>query len=160
MDERNPLVGRVVLNRIWQTFFGRGIVSTTEDFGTQGARPLIPELLDWLATEFIQQGWSMKAMSRLIVTSATYRQSSRAGALLLARDPRNELLARGPGSAFRPRLFVTLPSLAGETVDRGRGRASVHPPRTRRSHAALAYDMAPWPTSTAPIGIAEGFIPS
>src|SRR5206468_2946733 len=78
VDPRNPLVGRVVMNQLWQMDFGRGLVSTPEDFGTQGARPTHPELLDWLATEFIRQRWSLKAMHRLIVTSATYRQTARA----------------------------------------------------------------------------------
>src|SRR5262249_25291310 len=95
VDERNPLVGRVVMNQVWQAYFGRGLVATTEDVRTQGAKPSRPELLDWLATELIGQGWSLKAMHRTIVTSATYRQSSRATPELLARDPRNELLAHG-----------------------------------------------------------------
>ena len=92
----NPLTARVTINRIWRQFFGRGIVETVEDFGTQGDPPSHPELLDWLATEFIRQGWDMKAMDRLIVTSATYRQSSRTTPALMERDPYNRLLARGP----------------------------------------------------------------
>jgi mono/diheme cytochrome c family protein len=92
----NPLVGRVTMNRMWAAHFGRGLVETSEDFGTQGELPSHPELLDWLATEFIRQGWSQKAMHRLIVTSATYRQSSRVTPELLERDPFNRLLARGP----------------------------------------------------------------
>src|SRR5262249_22008127 len=78
VDPRNPLVGRVAMNQLWQAHFGRGLVSTPEDFGTQGAPPTHPELLDWLATEFLRVGWNTKAMHRLMVTSATYRQSSRA----------------------------------------------------------------------------------
>ena len=70
----NPLTSRVAVNRIWQEVFGRGIVYTCEDFGTQGDRPTHPELLDWLASEYMQRGWSMKQMLRLMVTSATYRQ--------------------------------------------------------------------------------------
>lgn len=95
-DPRNPLTARVTVNRLWETLFGRGIVETTEDFGTQGSPPSHPDLLDWLATEFLRRGWSVKSMLRLMVTSATYRQSSRATPALLERDPYNRLLARGP----------------------------------------------------------------
>ena len=147
VDERNPLVGRVVLNRIWQTFFGRGIVSTTEDFGTQGACPTHPELLDWLETEFIRQGWSMKAMSRLIVTSTTYRQSSRASAPLLARDPRNELLARGPRFRVPAEAVRDIALACGGLLTEAVGGPSVHPPQPD-GVTSLAYDTAPWPTST------------
>ena len=84
------------MNRIWAQIFGRGIVETSEDFGIQGEPPSHPELLAWLATEFVRQGWSMKAMHRLIVTSATYRQSSRVTPDRLERDPYNRLFSRGP----------------------------------------------------------------
>jgi Protein of unknown function (DUF1553)/Protein of unknown function (DUF1549)/Planctomycete cytochrome C len=93
-DRRNPLTARVMMNRFWQVYFGLGLVETDNDFGTQGALPSHPELLDFLASEFEDRGWSMKAMHRLIVTSATYRQSSRARPDLLTLDPRNRLLAR------------------------------------------------------------------
>jgi hypothetical protein len=92
----NPLTARVTVNRWWQSYFGTGLVKTVEDFGSQGEWPSNPELLDWLATEFIRTGWDVKAMQRLIVTSATYRQSSRVTPETLARDPDNRLLARGP----------------------------------------------------------------
>jgi uncharacterized protein DUF1553/uncharacterized protein DUF1549 len=91
----NPLTARVAVNHIWETYFGRGIVETSEDFGTQGSRPSHPELLDWLATEFMESGWDMKALHRMIVTSATYRQSSKATPELIERDPANVLLSRG-----------------------------------------------------------------
>jgi hypothetical protein len=94
VDPANPLTARVFVNRIWQQYFGRGIVETENDFGTQGLPPTHPELLDWLATEFMAQKWSIKAMQRLIVTSATYRQSSRARPDLEVTDPVNKLLAR------------------------------------------------------------------
>jgi len=96
VDENNPLVARVAVNRLWEQLFGRGIVETSEDFGTQGGLPSHPALLDWLATEFVKNQWSQKALIRSIVESATYRQSSTAAAALLERDPANHLLARGP----------------------------------------------------------------
>ena len=96
VSDDNPLTARVTVNRYWEQLFGRGIVETSEDFGTQGAAPTHPLLLDWLATEFMRDGWSMKKMLRLIVTSATYRQSSNATPELEEKDPYNLLLARGP----------------------------------------------------------------
>ena len=99
----NPLTSRVAVNRIWEQYFGHGIVETSEDFGTQGDRPTHPELLDWLAVEFMDRGWSQKAIHRLIVTSATYRQDSRITPELEQRDPYNRLLARGPRFTRRGR---------------------------------------------------------
>jgi hypothetical protein len=96
VDENNPLVARVAVNRFWEQMFGRGIVETSEDFGTQGAAPSHPQLLDWLATEFIAKGWSQKTLIREIVLSATYRQTSAVQPQLADRDPFNRLLARGP----------------------------------------------------------------
>jgi len=96
IDPGNPLLARVTMNRFWQMYFGTGIVKTIEDFGTQGEWPSHPELLDWLATEFVRTGWDMKAMQKLIVMSATYRQSSKTAPELEQRDPDNRLLARGP----------------------------------------------------------------
>src|SRR6185436_6621696 len=99
VDPANPLTPRVTINRIWMRYFGRGIVETEEDFGAQGSLPTHPELLDWLAGEFIRQRWSLKAIHRLIVTSATYRQSSHVSPKLRELDPENILLARS--SRFR-----------------------------------------------------------
>jgi hypothetical protein len=92
----NPLVARVAVNRVWQQLFGIGLVKTSENFGVQGETPSHPELLDWLAREFIDSGWNVKALVRAILLSATYRQSSAVSGKLLARDPENRLLARGP----------------------------------------------------------------
>ena len=96
MDTDNPLTARVTVNRFWEKIFGRGLVETSEDFGTQGQPPTHPELLDYLALRFVESGWSMKALLREIVTSATYRQSSQTDKERLARDPDNLLFCRGP----------------------------------------------------------------
>jgi hypothetical protein len=96
IDPENPLLARVTANRFWQMYFGTGIVKTVEDFGSQGEWPSNPELLDFLATEFVRSGWDVKGLQKLIVMSATYRQSSETTPELLQRDPENRLLARGP----------------------------------------------------------------
>jgi len=95
-DAQHPLLARVTVNRFWQSLFGLGLVKTTEDFGSQADRAEYPVLLDWLAAEFIRSGWDVKALLRTIVTSHTYRQRSFGGAELMADDPENRLLARGP----------------------------------------------------------------
>lgn len=96
VSPQHPLTARVTVNRYWQMYFGNGLVKTAEDFGSQGEWPSHPELLDWLATEFIKTGWDVKGMQRLLVTSATYRQSSKARTDLMTKDPDNRLLARMP----------------------------------------------------------------
>jgi hypothetical protein len=95
-DPRHPLTARVTVNRVWQSLFGRGLVRTSEDFGSQGARPLYPEVLDTLALQLINSGWDMKQLVRTIVLTATYRQQSSAEMQTLTEDPDNEWLARGP----------------------------------------------------------------
>ncbi len=96
VDRQNPLTARVQVNRMWETLFGRGLVDTSEDFGTQGSRPSHPELLDWLAVDFMEHGWNVKAMFRQMVLSSTYRQSSQSTLEMNQRDPLNTLLSRGP----------------------------------------------------------------
>jgi hypothetical protein len=96
IDPAHPLTARVTVNRLWQQFFGVGLVKTAEDFGVQGERPSHPGLLDWLATEFVESGWDIQHIQRLLLTSASYRQNSRTTPELIERDPENRLLARGP----------------------------------------------------------------
>ncbi|MEL6108849.1 MAG: DUF1553 domain-containing protein, partial [Planctomycetota bacterium] len=102
VSEDNPLTARVTVNRYWQRFFGTGLVKTSENFGVQGDYPSHPELLDWLATEFVRRGWDVKAIHRLIVTSATYQQSSVASLELRLQDPENRWMARGPRKRLSP----------------------------------------------------------
>jgi hypothetical protein len=140
VSPENPLVGRVAVNRFWAAFFGRGLVLTPEDFGTQGERPTHPGLLDWLAVEFMSSttqasdahmppDWSMKALHRLIVTSATYRQSSRAPAELIERDPYNLLYARGPRLRVEYEMLRDLALSAGGLLSPKIGGPSVMPPQ-------------------------------
>ncbi len=104
-DPANPLTARVQVNRLWEMLFGSGLVATLENFGSQAEPPSNPALLDWLAVEFREQGWSTKRLLRTIVTSATYRQSTAAPADLIARDPANRLLARGPRFRLTPEMI-------------------------------------------------------
>jgi Protein of unknown function (DUF1553)/Protein of unknown function (DUF1549)/Concanavalin A-like lectin/glucanases superfamily/Planctomycete cytochrome C len=105
VDRSNPLTARVTVNRFWQSYFGFGIVKTVDDFGSQGEWPVHPELLDWLAVEFMESGWNVKAMQKLMVMSATYRQDSRVTPELLQKDPDNRWLARGPHFRLGPEVI-------------------------------------------------------
>jgi hypothetical protein len=147
VDPRNPLVGRVAVNRQWAAFFGRGIVRTLEDFGYQGDPPTHPELLDWLAVELVKQGWSIKNLQRLIVTSATYQQSSQATPELSARDPQNILLARGPRFRIEGELVrdaaLRIAGLLSEKV----GGPSVFPPQPPGVTSEGTYGALAWKVS-------------
>jgi mono/diheme cytochrome c family protein len=129
VDPKNPLTARVTINRLWQADFGRGLVETENDFGTQGSPPSHPELLDWLATELVARGWSLKAMQRLIVTSATYRQSSRLRPDLAARDPGNRLLGRQSRLRLDAELVRDAALAASGLLTREVGGPSVFPPQ-------------------------------
>ncbi len=124
VDRSHPLTARVAVNRFWQQYFGRGIVNTAGDFGSQGEWPSHPELLDWLAVEFMESGWDVKGLQKLIVMSATYRQSSAVKQQLLARDPENVLLARG--ARFRLDAEVVRDSAlfsSGQLIDEVGGKS-------------------------------------
>ncbi len=139
VDPANPLTARVAVNRYWQLHFGTGIVKTAEDFGSQGEPPSHPLLLDWLATEFVRTNWDVKAMQRLMVTSAAYRQSSHVTPELQERDPENRLLARGPRMRL-PAEMVRDNALAvsGLLVDKV-GGASVMPYQPKGLWEETAY---------------------
>ncbi len=129
VDETNPLTPRVTVNRIWQRYFGIGIVETENDFGTQGTLPSHPELLDWLASEFVGKGWSLKQVHRLIVTSATYRQASDHRAELGTRDPRNRLLARQSRVRLEAEIIRDSGLAVSGLLARELGGPSVFPPQ-------------------------------
>ena len=147
VSSQNPLTARVTVNRQWATLFGRGLVRTTEDFGYQGEPPTHPELLDWLAVEFMQKGWSLKKLHRLIVTSATYRQSSRVTPELLARDTENRLLARGPRGRLEAELVRDATLSAAGLLSGKIGGPSVYPPQ-QEGVSEVAYGSPKWTAST------------
>jgi len=142
----NPLTARVTVNRAWEQFFGRGLVETSEDFGTQGAAPSHPELLDWLATELIAQKWSLKAIHRLIVTSATYRQSAAGAPALLERDPYNRLFTRGPRFRMEAEMLRDATLAASGLLSPKIGGPSVFPPQPEGIWDN-PYSEAKWVTS-------------
>ena len=147
VSDKNPLVSRVTVNRAWQAFFGQGLHLTSDDFGTQTEPPSHPQLLDWLASEFVQRGWSMKQLHRLIVTSATYRQSSQLTPELLRLDSQNRLLARGP--RFRANAEVVRDMMlhsSGLLSEKMYG-PGVRPPQPQ-SVTAVAYGNPKWNPSS------------
>ena len=142
VDRNSPTTARSLVNRVWQTYFGTGLVATSEDLGLQCDPPSHPELLDWLAVEFMENGWGLKHLHRLIVMSAVYRQSSRPTSELLAKDPYNRLLARAPRSRVDAELVRDIALAASGVLDPKIGGPSVCPP-------APAFLFQP-PTSYGP----------
>jgi mono/diheme cytochrome c family protein len=149
VDPRNPLTARVTVNRLWQQHFGLGLVETDNDFGTQGTPPSHPELLDWLATEFVRQGWSVKAMHRLIVTSATYRQSSKARPDLMTVDARNRLLARQARLRLEAEFVRDAALSASGLLSHKVGGPSVFPPQPDGIYRFTQIDKH-WMASVGP----------
>ena len=128
-SRENPLTARVTINRVWQRYFGQGLVDTQEDFGTQGSPPSHPDLLDWLASEFMNRKWSLKAMHRLIVTSAAYRQASLLRPELQERDPDNRLLARQTRLRLEAEIIRDTALSAAGLLSQKMGGPSVFPPQ-------------------------------
>jgi hypothetical protein len=147
VNPANPLPARVTVNRLWQQHFGRGLVSTSDDFGRQGEKPSHPELLDWLASDFATRGWSMKQVHRQIVLSSTYRQSARTRRDLAERDPENILLARQLRRRVESEVIRDL-ALTSSGLLAGRiGGPSVRPPQPTE-YATITYaGSANWPES-------------
>ena len=144
----HPLTSRVAANRVWERLFGRGLVETSEDFGTRGELPTHPELLDWLATEYMRQGWSTKEMIKLVVTSSTYRQSSKGRPDLLDRDSGNELLARQNRYRISAELVRDVSLAASGLLVDTIGGPSVRPPLPE-GVAELGYaNSVKWPESS------------
>ena len=149
VDPGNPLTARVTVNRFWQAYFGRGIVASENDFGLAGDKPTHPELLDWLAAEFMGRGWSQKAIHRLVVTSATYRQSSNNREDLRERDPDNQLLARQTRLRLEAEIVRDAALAASGLLNPKVGGPSVFPPLPVGS-MALTQVRKPWPTDYGP----------
>ncbi len=147
ISEQNPLVARVLVNRIWQELFGRGLVATPEDFGSQGGPPTHPKLLDWLAVEFVRSGWNLKHLLRTLVNSATYRQSSNMTAEHVQRDPDNILLSRSTRQRMPAELIRDAALAASGILDSRLGGPSVRPPQPTGVTEEGSYN-AKWQTST------------
>jgi hypothetical protein len=150
-DRRSPTTARSIVNRVWQAYFGIGLVETAEDLGTQSTPPSHPELLDWLAVELMDHDWNLKHLHRLIVTSATYRQSSCVTPQLLERDPVNRLLARGPRYRVDAESVRDIALAASGLLNRKLGGPSVYPPAPEFLFLPPAsYGPKTWATDNGP----------
>jgi len=150
VDRRSPTVARVAVNRVWQSLFGAGLVDSPEDFGVRAAAPVQSEVLDWLAVEFMERGWSQKQLLRTLVTSATYRQSSRVTPELLERDPANRLLARGPRFRAEAEVIRDIALHTSGLLTEKLGGPSIYP-SLPESFFALSYSAIDfWKTATGP----------
>lgn len=147
VSRENPLTARVVVNREWAAFFGRGLVATLGDFGFQGELPSHPELLDWLAVEFMNQGWSLKGLHRLIMTSATYRQAATVTPRLLELDPENQWLARAPRLRLDAEQVRDTALLAAGLLSGKLGGPSVFPPQIESITKEGTYGPLDWKVS-------------
>jgi len=145
--EDNPLTGRVVANRFWENLFGAGIVLTSEEFGSQGERPSHPELLDWLAMEFMEGGWDVKRFLRLVVTSATYRQGSHVSDEMAAGDPANRLVSRGPRVRLTAEMVRDQALAAAGLLSSKMYGAPVRPPQPSLGLKAAFGGATDWETS-------------
>ena len=151
VDRRSPTTARVFVNRLWQTCFGTGLIETPEDFGTRAGLASHPELLDWLACEFMDRGWSIKAMQRLIVTSATYRQSSKVTPELYERDQYNRFLARGPRFRVEAEIVRDIALGASGLLNEKLGGPSVMPPAPAfLFQPPASYGPKVWQEDTGP----------
>jgi mono/diheme cytochrome c family protein len=149
VSAENPLTPRVVVNRMWQEYFGKGLVETENDFGMQGSLPTHPALLDWLAVELVQRGWDLKALHRLIVTSATYRQASALRPELSAQDPDNRLLGRQHRLRLEAEIIRDAALAASGLLTRKLGGPGVYPPQPPEIFA-FTQSNHPWPESKGP----------
>jgi len=151
VDRESPTTARAFVNRVWQAYFGIGLVRTSEDLGIQGEPPSHPELLDWLAVEFMDNGWSLKQLHRLIVSSSTYQQSSHVTPELVARDPYNRLLARGPRFRVDAEIVRDIALAASGLLNPKVGGPSVYPPAPEFLFVPpTSYGPKAWNTSTGP----------
>ncbi|MBC7852402.1 MAG: DUF1553 domain-containing protein, partial [Pirellulaceae bacterium] len=147
VNPANPLPARVTVNRLWQQHFGRGLVATSDDFGRQGEKPSHPELLDWLASDFVSRGWSLKQVHRRIVLTSTYRQSARMRRDLAEHDPENILAARQPRRRVESEVIRDLALSASGLFASRIGGPSVRPPQPTE-YATITYaGSANWPES-------------
>lgn len=151
VDKKSPTAARSFVNRVWQSYFGTGLLESSEDFGTRAELPSHPELLDWMACEFMDSGWNIKKLHRLIVTSTTYRQSSRVAPELYERDAYNRLLARGPRFRVEGEIVRDIALTASGLLNPALGGHSIFPPAPEfLFQPPVSYGPKDWPVSDGP----------